>query len=142
MLLVTIVIIVHKKKSTKGSKPYVMLTENLVLENVVYDGLRHVNSTHATDSPGKWCALNRGTQHYVRAFLPEDYGGSIVGGVATAIPLVEYATINNATPYHQFVSLVQLRFLECLFFNSYDTLKKFLDATSSLSSIPSPLPHL
>ena len=39
-------------------------------------------------------------------FSPDDYGGSIKGGVATAIPLVEYATIKNATPYHQFVSLV------------------------------------
>ena len=51
MLLVTIVIIVRKKKNTKDSKQYVMLTENLVLENVVYDGLRCVNSTHATDNP-------------------------------------------------------------------------------------------
>ena len=76
-------------------------------------------------------------------FPPDDYGGAIkVRCGATAIPLVEYATINNATPYHQFVSLVQLGCLECLFCNSYDTFKKFLDGASSLSLIPSPLPHL
>ena len=75
-------------------------------------------------------------------FSPDDYGGSIKGGVATAIPLVEYATIKNATPYHQFVSLVKLECLECLFCNSYDTLKHFLDVASSLSSIPPSLPHL
>ena len=44
-------LMVRKKKNAKGSKPYVMLTENLVLENVVYDGLRCAPSSHATDNP-------------------------------------------------------------------------------------------